>query len=273
MQDSQAVSETESAQELSPRQIAAEKYQRDELGLISGVEYVFNSDGSINWRSMIKPEFLYVNKGYFERFDKEAPKSIDGLTDKQLLIMLGGIKELAALRGFKSVHYQVTHHNEQKYVSASCQINWLPNYESDYHPVSYQDFANASVENTDEFCHKFLETIACNRAFIRCVRNYLGIHIVGFDEIDKSQNGLSMDSSENDENSSLSSPSFVLQRKCEEKGFKTFGDFRDLFLREMWKQGHYKNDDIKTWKEYSDIPAKECRKLLPLLEKPRMMNC
>lgn len=269
--NNQETSETESAKP-TPRQIAAEKYTRDQYGLIPSVDYVFEENGQINWRAMIKPEFLYVNKGYFERFDKEVPKSTEGLTDKQLLIMLGGIKELAALRGFKSVHYNVTHHNDGKYVSASCQINWLPNYESDNHFTTYQDFANASVENTDEFCHKFLETIACNRAFIRCVRNYLGIHIVGFDEIDKSENGLSMDSSENDENTSLAKPSSVLQKKSEEKGFKTLKDFRNLFVREMWKQGHYKNEDAKNWNSYDDIPAKDCRKLIELLDKPRLMN-
>ena len=52
----------------------------------------------------------------------------------------------------------------------------------------YSDTANATLDNTDSFCAKFLETIACNRAFVRCVRNYLGVHIVGADEIDKSEN-------------------------------------------------------------------------------------
>jgi len=33
-------------------------YQRDEYGLLENVNYIFNGDGSVNWRSMIKPEFL-----------------------------------------------------------------------------------------------------------------------------------------------------------------------------------------------------------------------
>ena len=36
----------------------ANKYKRDQFGLISSVKYSFNEDGSINWREMIKPEFL-----------------------------------------------------------------------------------------------------------------------------------------------------------------------------------------------------------------------
>ena len=53
--------------------------------------------------------------------------------------------------------------------------------------ATYTDVGNATLANTDAFCAKFLETIACNRAFVRCVRNYLNIHIVGADEIDKSK--------------------------------------------------------------------------------------
>lgn len=259
---------------LTPRQIAAGKYERDEYGLLKSIEYIFNEDGSVNWRSMIKPEFLYVNKEYFERFGKEVPKSTDGLKDNQLSIMLGGIKELAKLRGFTRVSYQLTHEKVGDHVSAACTINWIPNYESDFRAVSFEDFGNASINNTDDFCHKFLETIACNRAFIRAVRNYLGIHIVGFDELDKSDKSksMSMDASNDEENASISKPSEVLQKKSEEKGFKSFSDFKTIFLREMWHQGNYRNEAAKDWNSYEDIPAKECRKLLVLLDKPKLIN-
>jgi hypothetical protein len=277
MQEDQQVSEVESVQEakeLTPRQIAAAKYERDELGLIKGVEYIFNEDGSIRWRDLIKPEYLYINKEYFERFGKEVPKSTDGLKDNQLSIMLGGIKELAKLRGFTSVSYNLTHEKGGEHVSAACTIKWIPNYESDFRPVSFEDYGNASLNNTDDFCHKFLETIACNRAFIRAVRNYLGIHIVGVDELDKSDKSksMSMDASNDAENASISKPSEVLQSKAEECGFKSFSDFKNLFLREMWTKGSYKNEATKNWISYDEIPAKECRKLLTLLDKPRLMN-
>ena len=67
-------------------------YKRNEHGLLENVDYVFNEDGSIDWRSMIKPEFLYPNKGWFDARNKPIPNTIEGLDDKQLLIMLGGIK-------------------------------------------------------------------------------------------------------------------------------------------------------------------------------------
>ena len=160
-------------------------YVRNAHGLLENVDYVFNQDGSVDWRAMIKPEFLYPNKGWFEARNKDVPTSSEGLDDKQLLIMLGGIKELAKLRGYHSVEFQVDNVSEG-YVTAKCRIGWLPNYES-LCKIDYEDTGNATLANTDSFCAKFLETIACNRAFVRCVRNYLNIHIVGADEIDKSQ--------------------------------------------------------------------------------------
>ena len=154
-----------------------ENYQRDEHGLLKGTSYVFNEDGSINWRAMIKPEFLYPNKDWFDLRKQPIPTSIEGLEDKQLLIMLGGIKELAKLRGFAHVSYNVKHVQED-YVSSHCTICWIGNYETGNTSVYFEDVANATSKNTDDFCLKFLETIACNRAFVRAVRNFLNIHIV-----------------------------------------------------------------------------------------------
>jgi len=241
---------------------AVEKYSRDHFGLLKSVEYVFNEDGSINWRAMIKPEFLYVNKEWFEMRRQEIPKSTEGLTDKQLLILLGGIKDVAKLRGYSSVSYSLS--GDREYVVASCRINWIPNYITNMEPVFFEDFANASVENTDRFCHKFLETIACNRAFVRCVRNFLNINIVGDDEIDKSGKSLSIDSSENTSDLSVLKPQGTLEKLATEKGMASFEAFI-AWLREQWKNGSYKNEDAKNWTQYSNIPAKECRKLLPLL--------
>ena len=35
--------------------------KRDKNGLISGVDYVFDDNGMIDWRKMVKPEYLYPN--------------------------------------------------------------------------------------------------------------------------------------------------------------------------------------------------------------------
>ena len=239
-------------------------YKRNEHGLLENIDYVFNEDGSVNWRAMIKPEFLYPNKGWFEARNQPFPSSIDGLEDKQLLIMLGGIKELAKLRGFWNVDVH-TENVSEGYVKAHCQIGWMKNYETNNECAIYEDVANATLDNTDAFCAKFLETIACNRAFVRCVRNYLNIHIVGADEIDKSQG--SSQSYESDAVATPITPVDLLEKTLREKhNVDSFDGCKDI-LRSLWKSEIYRNEGAKEWSSFKDIPAKEARKLIAVLNK------
>ena len=239
-------------------------YKRNEHGLLQNVDYVFNEDGSVNWRAMIKEEFLYPNKGWFDSRNQPVPTSPEGLEDKQLLIMLGGIKELAKMRGYSTVAFDVVHSSDG-YVTAKCMINWNKNYETQ-DEVVYEDYANATLSNTDSFCAKFLETIACNRAFVRCVRNYLNIHIVGADEIDKSK-GAPAQTYESDSEFSITTPVDLLQKTLRDKhSVESFADCKQL-MRELWKSDKYRNEDAKEWSSYQDIPAKEARKLIVALNK------
>jgi hypothetical protein len=245
-------------------------YKRNEHGLLEKVTYSFNEDGSVDWRSMVKEEFLYPNKDWFEMRKKPVPSSVDGLKDNQLFIMLGGIKELAKLRGFESVSFN-TENISEGYVKATCRIKWMQNYESGGISSSYEDVANASFDNTSSFASKFLETIACNRAFVRCVRNFLNIHIVGADEIDKSKEGSSVPYIEasSDEIHSVASLSPHAQLRMiyvDEMNGGSFEDFKEL-LRQFWTEGKYKNPDAKDWTQFDDIPVKEARKIRALLKK------
>lgn len=245
-------------------------YKRNKDGLLENQVYIFNEDGSVDWRSMIKDEFLYPNKGWFELRKKPVPNSVDGLKDNQLLIMLGGIKELAKLRGFESVAFD-TENLGDGYVKAACKIVWSKNYESAGVNTVYEDVANASLYNTSSFAAKFLETIACNRAFVRCVRNFLNIHIVGADEIDKSKDAVdnSFIESSSDEMVSVASLSPHVQLKTiyvDEMNGGGFDDFKEL-LREWWAKDSYKNPDAKNWNAFEDIPVKEARKIRALLKK------
>lgn len=156
--------------------------KRNEFGLLEEppIPYVFNEDGYVNWRKMIRPEFLVPNKQRTQETD------ITKLEDKDLLILLGGIKELAQIRGFTCVSYDVPEASPN-YVIASCYINWIGNYETGNVDVSFQALADASPDNTQSFGRNYLAAIAENRAFVRCVRNFLKINIVGQEEIGAKQ--------------------------------------------------------------------------------------
>ena len=240
-------------------------WKRNEHGLLESVDYIFNEDGSVNWRAMINPEHLYPNKDWFEMRKMPVPESIDGLDDSQLLIKLGGIKELAKLRGINSVSYVVEESSDERSV-VRCLVDFISNYETvdeqGIGGIRFSSVANATIHNTNGFAAKFLECIAENRAFVRAVRNFLGIHIVGADEIDTSKNKSPIVVPPSSSGAKDISPQGILK----EKAGLDFNSFKNK-LREWYKDEKYKNDPevIKTWDNYKDIPAKECRKLLKLL--------
>lgn len=245
------------------------KITRSPDGLIDKKEYKFTPDGFVDWRAMIDPQFLYPNKDFFEIRKMQMPTSVEGLEDKALLIMLGGIKELARLRGFTSVKYSVNHVSAN-YVVAQCAIEWMGNFETAGQSVVFEDIANATEANTDSFCLKFLETIACNRAFVRCVRNFLNIHIIGADEIDKSKNK-AVDISDLVQSSVIPiTPQGALEKNVNDKlKIFSFEDFK-TYLRNMWTSATEANDaatldllaDAKNWSGFTDIPAKTARVLI-----------
>ena len=228
--------------------------QRDENGLLKNIQYIFNEDGSVNWRAMVRTEHLFPNKGWFQQRSQEVPTSAEGLRDDQLLIKLGGIKELARLRGFDNLSYW-TEKCELDHVAVSCTMSFIGNYETGGQTVNYQDIANATLDNTYDFGQNFLETIACNRAFVRCVRNFLNVHIVGSDEIGPPASS-----------KKTGKPGLSPQSMLESAFDSNFEDFKSL-LRDFWQAGTYQNDSIKTWSDFNDIPTKEARTLLGLVKK------
>jgi len=235
---------------------------RNAWGLIDGVNYTFNPDGSVNWRSMVKSEFLFPNRSWFESREQLMPQTVEGLSDAQLLIKLGGIKELAKLRGYKSVEYSVVR-CDTTYVTVKCRITWIANYESEYES-RYEDIANATVSNTSDFAVKFLETIAANRAFIRCVRNFLNVHIVGSDEIDSSKKGMPATPEEEAE-TILPSAQNMLQKTAKNAGYVNFAKFVS-YITDAKTLDLYHNDACRSWNDWQDIPAKDARLLISLLK-------
>jgi len=98
--------------------------------------------------------------------------------------------------------------------------------------------------------------MACNRAFVRCVRNFLYIHIVGADEIGKSSTSSSKKSSMPGK-----SPQAILSTSYD----SDFEEFKSD-LRKLWQKDLYKNNSIKDWSDFKDIPIKEARVLIKLVK-------
>ena len=218
------------------------KFKRDVNGLLECVEYTFNPDNTINWRSMINKEYLVPNRDAFKNQKDVNLKEIDisALPDNQLLILLAGIKELAQIRGYLNVNYDVMQ-AQPDYVAVKCTINWAPNYETNMQPVSFSALADAHLDNTKDFAKNFLMAIAENRAFIRTVRSFLKINIVGNDEMGKTTHV----DAEVEPNTSITQPVALLQKTMEEHGVS----FEQIKERAVQK----KMENADSWMKIEDI--------------------
>jgi hypothetical protein len=218
-------------------------FTRDEFGFLNSIDYIFNDDSTINWRAMVKPEYLVVNRDAFKN-NPDALNDIDisTLPDSKLLILLAGIKELAQIRGYKGVEYEVIQARPD-YVAVKCTIEWSANYETGNKSIKFSSLADAHWDNTHNFAKNFLMAIAENRAFVRAVRNFLKINIVGSDEIGGKNNSTIVES---DSQSTQTSPSALLEKTMQDYGI-TFQQIKDGAIK--------KNiSGADSWSSIDDIP-------------------
>ena len=204
--------------------------KRDANGLLSGVDYIFNEDGLIDWRKMIKSEYLVPNK------DRTNETDVTKLKDYQLIILLGGIKELAQIRGYTSITYDVVSPSSD-YVAATCKISWKPNYETEGQEVVFSAIGDASPNNTSGFGQAFLAACAENRAFVRCVRNFLRINIVAQEELSGSNKGSAASYTTPNNAADLntkSDPHSLLNKVMKEKSIP-FSAIKDKLIAEEFK--------------------------------------
>jgi hypothetical protein len=218
------------------------KFKRDVNGLLECADYIFNQDNTINWRAMINKDHLVPNRDAFKNQKDINIKEVDisTLPDNQLLILLAGIKELAQIRGYKNVSYDVIQ-AQPDYVAVKCTIEWFPNYETNMESVSFSALADAHLDNTKDFAKNFLMAIAENRAFIRAVRSFLKINIVGNDEMGKTTH---IDT-EIESNISVTQPIALLQKTMEEHSI-SFDQIKERAIQK-------KMSGADTWKEINDI--------------------
>jgi hypothetical protein len=231
-------------------------FSRNASGLLvsSDISYKFDDNGLVDWRGMIDKKWLVPNR------DRTSETNVSKLSDSQLIILLGGIKELAQIRGYTDLTYEVTSPSID-YVIATCKITWLPNYETEGTPVTFSAIGDASISNTSDFARNFLGAIAENRAFVRCVRNFLRINIVAQDELAaKAQEVATHQSSSKAFSSNLSEsdPHFLLEKVMSEKGVDL-----DKIKKALLKDGYEGAEDIG---ELKDIPKPKVFNLISRIQ-------
>ena len=235
-----------------PKIIPPKLFVRNSYGLLENdnINYIFNDDGSINWRAMVKTQYLVPNR------QKTQETDVSKLEDKDLLILLGGIKELAQIRGFTSVEYKVVTATDN-YFATSCKITWIPNYETENRPVTFEALADASLVNTKDFARYFLAAIAENRAFVRCVRNFLKINIVSQEELGDAKLGLV--AKEDSEKENPMNPTVLLEKIMQEKGISF-----DILKKKLVKE---KFDGADNFNSIKDVPKSKVFELIERIKK------
>ena len=228
------------------------KIKRDANGLISdsSIKYVFNESGFVDWRKMVKSEHLVPNR------QKTSETDVTKLDDKDLIILLGGIKELSQIRGYTDVVYTVASPTPE-YVVATCKMTWIPNYETEGREVTFSGIGDASPNNTQSFAKFFLGPIAENRAFVRCVRNFLRINIVGQEELPGTGVKFPLEQESNTENQA--DPISLLRNVMKDKGV-TFDKLKVRLANEKYE----KADAINT---LEDIPKVKIFELIERIKK------
>lgn len=239
--------------------------KRNKHGLMEGVNYKFKENGRVDWRAMIKPEFLVFNREKQKEIETKYKKNLSDLTpsdledkdkDKYLLILLAGIRDLLHLRGCYSVNTTMDYVSDNK-SCATTKIQWAVNYEKECQEST--GVASASLNNTSGFGKYFLESIAENRSLVRAVRQYLEINIIGQDEV---KLGVSDTDGTNNDKSEEITPSNMLEKWVT----KAKLDFETFKNRVGEKYKDQVTSDSAKWSKYSDIPPQDCYTLIGLLE-------
>jgi len=230
----------------------AKKIDRDSQGILKGVDYKFTDEGLIDWRKMLSDKWLYPNPS-----KNLSTQDVSKLKDTDLCILLGGIKELAQIRGYTNIKYDVTCPSPD-YVIANCTITWVPNFETEDKEVTFSSLGDASPNNTDNFARQYLAPIAENRAFVRCVRNFLRINIVAQDELAKRFKDGNFQVS-TPQQAEVASPTAVLEKLMKEKGVD-FERVKNRLIRQKYEEAD-KLDSV------SQIPADKIFELIGDLNK------
>lgn len=238
-------------------QVADGKQDVQEI-LSKRVEIVPPIDADIDWYSLIPEKYIVINKSNFERRNKPVPTSLADVEDKDKLILLMGFRYIADLRGFSSLTYH-PFCVQKDFVSIACEIEWTPLTPCDI-PRTSQGLGDAKRENVGSFVGEYLTPIAENRSFVRCVRNFLRIPVLGQDEIgDSSTQTATQPTVAQEQAISPTSPHFVLNKILNEK------DKTSTQLYKWYKKKHPDFEGVE-WQNVTDIPNQIALELISLLK-------
>lgn len=254
---------SEGVVELSPAK-TPQILLREENGLLRNLEYKYDKYGMIAWKEMLNPEFVVLNRMKFAKdgidtysLSKDETEKIKAeATDDKLLVTLAGFRELARIRGYKSVLPAVSVRPDGGVIS-ECTITWIKNFETNFEEVITRGIASASTETVAPTYQPFLEAIASNRAFVRCVREFLGIFTICEEEILIEDVKVAA--------AKPGSPLHLLQKTCSTYNLK-IEDLKQIF-REQVENNSEETGWLDSWISFESLPTSVIATLVPKINK------
>ena len=160
------------------------------------------------------------------------------------------------IRGFSSVTYNVITASTE-YCCMSCKIKWIPNFETEGREIEFESIGDASLNSTDGFASKYLGPISENRAFVRCVRNFLRIAIISKEEIGGAKNDYNP--------SNTDSPPTKQLKMLEDLMARKFVKFDPHIVKKLKDANQYKE-------EYTSVDKLPKEVIFDLLERLKKYN-
>jgi hypothetical protein len=241
---------------------------RNDHGLLQNLHYVFDKLGFVDWRRLIPVEYLVLNSDQKDRIEKKYGKKMeeidiekDKIEDSDLIILLGGIKYLARIRGIEAVTFEICE-STPEFASVRCEVAFIPNYETKLgQPKEFQDNASASQSNTKNFAKLYPLEIATNRAFSRAIRNGLGINIVSKEEL-----GAGFVVEDKSDSLPPTHLAVVLDNFLKEKSV-TFTVLQEKLIAKVNAEGARVYPEAEKWEKSADIPQNQIFAILSQLKK------
>lgn len=228
---------------------------RDERGLLKGVDHPLVNPYTVDWRKMINPEYVVLNRAAMAKLSvdtklisaEETARLLSEVSDDKKIVKLAGFRELLRIRGYSALKQTVKAMPDG--LVCECTITFLPNFETDGREVSYTAVAGASPTNVAPEYSQFLAAIASNRAFGRCVREFLGINSVTDEELNPNEEVKVADAA--------SKPVELVKKRCVDAGISF-----ETLLKGLNGQGLSHTD----WVSFETLPASVALSALELIK-------
>lgn len=235
------------------------------------------------WKKYLEenPDFLALNKQMAKRYGLIESEQISKAKERQILselkddnlkiILLQFFKDLAHLVGFSSIKYSQIGGCNEEYAGLCCEIHWADGQVT-------SGIGDAHKHNTNSFAKYYLAPIAENRSFVRAVKAYFNIPILGKDEI-----GDIPEEEPKEKQAAPIGPHIVLQKSWsqffegmkDKIGSNSFAGFKAYLGSQVKKDAEsawIQPNEYDDWKGYNDWSDIKKTKVLELITKLKNGN-